>query len=132
MNDDAAPVNATILVADDDAGVRKLVTFLLRRSGYTIIEAVNGREAVDTVGERGGDLGAVLLDVMMPEMNGHEALPAMRELRPDLPVVFFSGFDQNEVAEHLTGSSAYTSFVPKPFDNRGLIEEIQRAVDSGR
>ena len=132
MNADATPVHATILVVDDDAGVRTLVTLLLGHSGYTVIQAVNGREAVDTVRERGSELGAVLLDVMMPEMNGHEALPAMRELRPDLPVVFCSGFDQNEVAEHLTGTSAYTSFVPKPFDNRGLVEEIQRAVASRR
>lgn len=132
MNADAAPVKETILIVDDDSGVRTVVTFLLRRSGYTTIQAVNGREAVDTVRERGSELGAVLLDVMMPEMNGHEALPAMRELLPDLPVVFFSGFDQNEVAEHLTGSSAYTSFVPKPFENRDLLEEIQRAVESRR
>ena len=132
MNADAAPVNETILVVDDDVGVRTLVTVLLRRSGYTIVQAVNGQEAVDTVRERGSELGAVLLDVMMPVMNGHEALPAMRELHPHLPVVFFSGCDQNEVAEHLTGSSAYTSFVPKPFENRDLVEEIQRAVESRR
>ncbi|MEX1178764.1 MAG: response regulator [Nitriliruptor sp.] len=130
MNAAPAPVDTTILVVDDDSGVRQLVTFLLQRSGYAVVEAVNGREAVDRVRERGGDIGAVLLDVMMPEMTGHEALPAMRQLRPDLPVIFFSGFDQNEVAEHLTGSSAYTSFVPKPFENRELIEEIQRAVEN--
>lgn len=120
-----------VLVADDDAGVRALVRIVLRRAGYTVLEARTGREALDTVRGRGEVLDAVLLDVMMPEMNGHEALPELRRARPDLPVVFFSGFDVNEVAEHLASPGAYTAFVPKPFENDELVAEVRRAVEHG-
>ena len=130
MTADTAANGPTILVVDDDEGVRTLVTFLLRRAGHVVVAATNGREAVDVVRERGHDIDAVLLDVMMPEMDGHEALPAIRDHQPDMPVVFFSGFDRNEVADHLVAPAAYTSFVPKPFDSDGLVEELRRAVDS--
>lgn len=121
---------ATVLVVDDDPGVRTLVGFVLERDGYGVIAAANGREAVEAVAEHGEDIDVVLLDVMMPVMDGHEALPAMRDLRPDLPVVFFSGFDHNEVAEHLRDPQAYTSFVPKPFRNDDLVAELRLAIDS--
>lgn len=124
--------DAVILVADDDAGVRMVVTIMLQRAGFTVVHASTGREAVDRVRERGGRVDAVLLDVMMPEMNGHEALPAMRELRPDLPVVFFGGFDRSEVVDHLVAPSAYTSFLPKPFETAELVEAVGRAVASAR
>jgi two-component system, cell cycle sensor histidine kinase and response regulator CckA len=127
-----APSGATVLVADDDAGVRALVRILLQRAGYTVVQAASGREACDAIRDRGHELDAVLLDVMMPEMDGHEALPAMRSIEPGMPVVFFSGFDQTEVAEHLTGTGAYTSFIPKPFEKEELIEAVELAVRSRR
>lgn len=123
-----APDEGMILVVDDDAGVRKLVTLVLTRSGFDVVRAASGREAVDVVRERGSEIDAVLLDVTMPVMDGHEAFTAMRAEQPQIPVVFFSGFDRGEVAEHLGESSAYTSFIPKPFENRDLLEEIRRAA----
>jgi CheY-like chemotaxis protein len=68
--------------------------------------------------------------VMMPEMTGHEALPAIREIAPEMPVVFFSGFDESEIAEHLEAPTAYTSFLPKPYRNAQLVEAVLRARDS--
>lgn len=132
-SDDAPdPDRATVLVADDDSGVRALVSVVLQRAGYTVLQASTGREACDAVRRCGADVDAALLDVMMPEMTGHEALPAMRRTDPGLPVIFFSGFDRNEVADHLADPSAYTSFMPKPFENDALLEEIERAIQSRR
>jgi two-component system, cell cycle sensor histidine kinase and response regulator CckA len=127
-----APEGGTVLVADDDPGVRTLVALILRRAGYTVVQASNGRQACESV--QGGDteFDAALLDVMMPEMTGQEALPIMRTADPDLPVVFFSGFDHTEVADHLADPSAYTSFIPKPFENADLVDEIARAIRSRR
>jgi two-component system, cell cycle sensor histidine kinase and response regulator CckA len=124
----APPSTSTVLVTDDDLGVRTLVSFVLERAGFRVLQASSGREAVDVVRERGGEVDAVLLDVMMPEMNGPEALPHLRDAHPDLPVVFYSGFDRNEVADHLVAPSAYTSFVPKPCDNAELVSELRRAA----
>ena len=127
-----AVVDATVLVADDDEGVRTLVTILLRRAGYQVVQAANGREALDTVRDRGNEIDTVLLDVLMPEMDGHDTLPAVRGVEPKMPVIFISGFDQNEVADHLTGAEAHTSFLPKPFENAELLAEVRRAVHSRR
>ncbi len=122
----------TVLVADDDTGVRSLARILLRRAGYEVLEATTGREALWEMERHGDVVDVVLLDVMMPEMNGHEALDELRRTHPDVPVVFFSGFDQTEVAEHLAAPTAYTSFMPKPFENEELVDEIARAAASGR
>ena len=122
--------NPTVLIAEDEDGVRALLVVLLRRAGFEVIPTTTGREALEVVEERGGDVDAALLDVMMPDMNGPEALPAMRGASPGLPVVFVSGFGHDEVAEHLGDPSAYTSFLAKPFENVALVEEVQRAGDS--
>jgi two-component system, cell cycle sensor histidine kinase and response regulator CckA len=124
----APPCSSTVLVTDDDLGVRTLISFVLERAGFRVLQAGNGREAIDVVRARGAEVDAVLLDVMMPEMNGPEALPHLRDAHPDLPVVFFSGFDRNEVADQLVSPSAYTAFVPKPCDNDELVAELRRAV----
>jgi two-component system, cell cycle sensor histidine kinase and response regulator CckA len=126
------PSGSTVLLTDDDLGVRTLIGFVLERAGFRVLQAGTGREALDVVRQRGQEVDAVLLDVMMPEMNGPEALPHLRNERPDLPVVFFSGFDRNQVADHLLAPSAYTSFVPKPCDNDELVAELRRAIDSSR
>ncbi|MFA9431843.1 response regulator [Egicoccus sp. AB-alg2] len=122
--------STTVLVVDDDAMVRDVTSLILRHAGYDVVLADNGRQAVDLVRERGGSVDVVLLDVMMPEMTGHDAFPRLREAEPDLPVVFFSGFDQSEVADHLAGAGAYTSFIAKPYRNDELCAEIARAAAS--
>jgi two-component system, cell cycle sensor histidine kinase and response regulator CckA len=121
---------STVLVTDDDRGVRTLISFVLERAGSTVLQAADGREALAIVESRCQDIDAVLLDVMMPVMSGPEAFPGMREVCPGIPVVFFSGFDRNEVAEELGDPSGYTTFMPKPCDNAELIAELGRAINS--
>lgn len=129
---DPEPGSTRVLVVDDDPGVRTLVVFVLERAGYRVLEAADGQVACDTVQERGDELDVVLLDVRMPRMDGHEALPTIRVAQPGLPVIFYSGFDHNEVAQHLTSPSAYTSFLPKPFENDELLDEVARAAGHRR
>jgi CheY-like chemotaxis protein len=121
---------STVLVTDDDRGVRTLISFVLEQAGSTVLQAADGREALAIVEERCSDIDAVLLDVMMPVMSGPEAFPEMREVCPGIPVVFFSGFDRNEVAEQLGDPSGYTAFMPKPCDNDDLVAELGRAISS--
>lgn len=120
----------TVLVVDDDADVRHVVRVMLRRGGHDVLEAEDGEAGVDVVRERGAGIDAVLLDVMMPRMTGHEALPAIRELVPDMPVVFFTGYDRSEVAEYLDETGAHTGFLAKPFDKDDLLEAIAEAVSA--
>lgn len=119
----------TVLLVDDEPDVRLVTGLLLRRAGYTVVEADTGRAALDVIRE-GAVVDVVLLDVMMPEMTGPEALPELRQLDPTLPVVFYSGFDPGEVADELGDASAYTSFLPKPSENPVLVAELDRARTS--
>jgi two-component system, cell cycle sensor histidine kinase and response regulator CckA len=131
MTSSVAPLaESTVLVTDDDHGVRALISFVLERAGSTVLQAADGREALAIVEERCPDIDAVLLDVMMPRMSGPEAFPEMREACPGIPVVFFSGFDPNEVADELGDPSGYTAFMPKPCDNAELVAELQRAISN--
>lgn len=118
----------TVLIVDDDDGVRLVTRLLLERAGYAVLATENGREALTILQSHEDEIDVVLLDVMMPVMTGHETLPELRELRPDLPIIFFSGYGESEVAEYLHGPTAYTSFLPKPTDIDVLTGEIERAL----
>lgn len=122
------PPTGTVLVVDDEPGVRQIVGLLLRRRGHEVLEADDGEAAVQAVRQAGSSIDAVLLDVMMPRMTGHEALSAIRELQPEMPVVFFSGYDRAEVSGHLQTATTHTAFVPKPFANEQLLAAISEAI----
>jgi CheY-like chemotaxis protein len=94
-----------VLVVDDDPGVRLLLRRILEAEGYTVIEAENGRAALDRMGERAP--GAILLDLMMPQMDGFEFLSALheREAWRQIPVVIITAKDLTaEDHERLNGS----------------------------
>ncbi|MGH8678660.1 MAG: response regulator, partial [Burkholderiales bacterium] len=94
-----------VLVVDDDAGTRSLLRRILEAEGYTVIEAENGRAALDRMGERAP--GAILLDLMMPQMDGFEFLSALheREAWRQIPVVIVTAKDLTaEDHERLNGS----------------------------
>lgn len=118
----------TILVVDDEPDVRTVVRVIAGRSGYQVLEAANGRDAVEVLAQRREGIDAVILDVTMPVMTGHEALPRLRALVPDLPVLLISGYDRSEVAQHLSDPAAQTDFLPKPFTKQQLLAAILRAV----
>ena len=115
-----------LVIADDDADIRRLIVFLLR--SYELYEAQNGRHALELIHEVQPDL--VLLDVMMPEVTGLEALDAMREnpLTASIPVVLLSA--KGQAAEIERGlSSGATRYLVKPFEAQALracIEEVLR------
>jgi CheY-like chemotaxis protein len=115
--------DATLLVAEDEPGVRGFVSAVLRSRGYRVIEAANGREALDVFSMQVGRIALLLTDVVMPEMGGLELASRVRRLRPDLPVLYMSGYtDQSmssEVTENLLG---------KPFSTGDLLRRIQQIL----
>ncbi|MBW3658397.1 MAG: response regulator [Actinobacteria bacterium] len=117
----------TVLLVEDEPDVRLVVAMLLRRAGLTVLQAGDGREAIEVLEAERDAVDVVLLDVLMPVMTGPEALPVLRELVPDLPVVFYSGYDRGEVAPLLSEDPPYTSFLSKPADQDTLLAELDRA-----
>jgi CheY-like chemotaxis protein len=109
-----------LLLADDQPSIRDSLSRLLRRQGYNVILAENGREAVERVAGERFDL--VLLDLSMPEMNGWEALKRIAALKPGLPVVIMTAHSHQRPWVEPTGA---WSLLEKPIDIPLLLSTIQ-------
>jgi len=117
---------ATILLVEDDELVRRVTRRQLERAGYRVLAAADGAEALRVVDERSGQLDLVLLDVLMPEMNGPEACRRIREAYPDLPVIFCSGYgDIHELDGEIVGG---IPLLTKPFDRRALLDAVRNEL----
>jgi len=115
-------VIATILLAEDHRDSREAMRALLEAHGYRVIEAANGREAVERALEERPDL--VLMDIMMPEMDGFEATRVLRSQEPTrkVPIIAVTAMDG---AQRLSQQAGVDDFVAKPIDTRGLMAKIR-------
>jgi CheY-like chemotaxis protein len=114
----------TILVADDEASIRKLIVKALAAKGFDTIEAQNGLEAVQLYGtHRGIDL--VITDVQMPVMDGLEALERMQAIDPEVRVIVVSGGGGTPVP-------TVRRWIPKPFAVRELVDSVVQALNGAR
>ena len=116
-----------ILVADDDALIRNLVTLLLQQDGYTVLSAADGREGLELSRRYPGSIELVITDMMMPRMNGTDLCAHLREERPGIKVLVMSGADMSEIFSQ----NADLPFLPKPFDGQSLKSKV-RAILGGR
>jgi signal transduction histidine kinase len=115
-----------IVIADDEEVVVTLTRMLLERRGFMVKTAVNGRQCVDLVGEYRPAL--VLMDYMMPVMNGYEALKQIRSNYPETYVLMFTGVGNEEVAVQLMKAGA-SDYLQKPFVNQSLLERIDSVLN---
>jgi two-component system cell cycle sensor histidine kinase/response regulator CckA len=122
--DVAAGPRGTILVVEDEAAVRSLTVKVLERSGCTVLSAENGVRALQIVETHSGPLDLVLTDLVMPDMGGRDLAAALRQRRPEIPVVFMSGYDEALVAD-MAGD---IDFLSKPFTPGALVRCIAGAL----
>jgi signal transduction histidine kinase len=115
--------NRTVLVVDDEDSVRRLVSAVLRRHGFSIIEAANGREALTALAER-YDVDLVISDVLMPELGGRELAKQLQRDRPEMPVLFISGYTNQELANEGGSLDADATFLAKPFSSQQLMGAV--------
>jgi two-component system cell cycle sensor histidine kinase/response regulator CckA len=118
----------TILLAEDDERVRKVVVQILERAGYRTIAAADGVEAIRLLREGNEQVHLVLLDVVMPELGGPETWEQMRTLRRGLRVVFTSGYADDRYLSRLPPDA---EIVAKPFRTEELLTRIRKKLDEG-
>ncbi len=119
--------SGTILVVDDEPALRKLAGAVLERAGYSVLVAKDGQEAVDVFRQNAAVIAAVLLDITMPVMGGHQAFELIREIRLGVPIIISSGYDEESAREKL-GLEAVARFVQKPYSSTKLVAAIQAAM----
>jgi len=124
-----AQKKGTVLIADDEPGIRRMINLLLEEEGYEVKAVENGKEAVDVLLRFRPDL--VLLDQQMPVMTGVEALEKIKALNPDQTVIFITAFGSISLAVDAVKKGAY-DFIEKPFDNDNLILTVNRAIEHCR
>jgi CheY-like chemotaxis protein len=119
---------ALILVVDDEYGIAEVLEAALADAGHEVMTAANGRQGLERLRERRPDL--VLLDMMMPIMDGAAMLKAMREdpARRDIPAVIMSSLPENAVARTVD-KTAYAAFLRKPFKLKAVIGLVTAVLD---
>ena len=120
--------NETILLAEDDDILRILARNMLVRFGYTVLEASNGAEACELARKRTGRIDLLLTDVVMPGMNGRELGERLAQERPDLTIVYMSGYTGQGVGQGVLPSGCH--FLAKPFHRESLARKLREALET--
>jgi two-component system, cell cycle sensor histidine kinase and response regulator CckA len=127
---DAAPVGLeTVLLVEDEPGVRALAETVLKKLGYKVLVADGGEAALSIWGEKHGSIDVLLTDVIMPQMSGGDLAHRLREMNPRLKILFMSGYTDDILASHgvLSGE---TQLIQKPFTAEALGRKLRSVLDA--
>ena len=119
----------TILIAEDNTEVRNLLKEILSKAGYRINEASDGGEAIAIFHKNRDDINLLILDVIMPGMNGKEAYEEIKKLKPDIKVIFMSGYNADVI--HKRGMlEVGLNFISKPIAPGELLKKVREILDT--
>jgi PAS domain S-box-containing protein len=119
----------TVLLVEDEEGVRALTRHVLNGCGYTVLEAADGRQAVRVAEQYGGQIDLLVTDVVMPDMGGRAVAERLLASRPGLKVLYLSGYTDDAVVRHGI-LEAQVQFVQKPFSPAALAQKVRDVLDS--
>jgi CheY-like chemotaxis protein len=111
-------------VVDDESGVLRLSAKVLLRAGFDVLTATEGKEAIRIFEQEAPDLACVILDLTMPGMGGGEVFGEFRRIRPDIPVLFCSGFDDAQFLRDLEDLGPSAS-IHKPYRPADLVAAVE-------
>lgn len=121
-----ASPGGTILVVDDDETVRNVAQRVLQQSGYTVLTAADGHEAIQTYRQQPG-IHLVVLDMTMPHMDGKETFRELRRFDPNVRVVLTSGYSEQDATERFAGKGL-AGFIQKPYRPSDILHKIRAAL----
>jgi two-component system, cell cycle sensor histidine kinase and response regulator CckA len=119
----------TILLVDDEEGVRDLASRILDRAGYRVLTAGDGCSALELYEKERKNISLVILDLIMPKMGGRQCFEKLRMIEPKVKVVFASGYSDTESKEELIEAGG-GGFVGKPFQMARLLSTVRKVLDA--
>lgn len=120
--------NETLLLVDDEEDILKICAEMLNKLGYNVMPVRSGIEAVKLFTEKKDEIHLVILDMVMPEMNGIETFDLLKKIQPDLKVLLSSGYSLSEEASQIL-NNGHNSFIQKPFDINRVSSKLRELLD---
>ncbi len=124
-------VTGTVLVVDDEEGVRFVSQRILEQCGFAVLSAKDGHEALDLFSKHQNEISVVLLDLTMPGMDGEDVFRMINQLSPKTPVVLSSGYNEQELNARFS-EHGFAGFLQKPYQAQGLIAKLDSVLRLGR
>ena len=120
--------SGTILLVEDEDPIRNIAKIMLQKFGFTVLEAVNGKEALELYQKNAADITLVLTDMGMPVMDGYALFPALKQLNHKLPIIISSGFGDADVTSRI-GRDNIAGIISKPYNPNQLREVLKSALE---
>jgi CheY-like chemotaxis protein len=115
------------MVVDDDPQARELVTTILNGSGYSVVAVANGEEALRVAEDPESKVSVLLADMLLPDKSGFDTAAEIRQVRPELPIIFMSGYIEGDIIERAV-TELGAKFLDKPFSPQDLVARVRSAA----
>lgn len=119
----------TILIAEDDDKLRKLYEIVLSQNGYKVILAQDGDEAIKKFSDHRDAIQLAIIDIIMPKKSGKETYDEIKKIRPDIKVLFSSGYTGDRL-DALSVSKEELNFINKPVSPKQLLRKVREILDT--
>jgi len=126
MNEESEK-NETILVADDDTVFRELIKAQLNGAGYSVIEAIDGIDAIRKFVDHKDSIGLLVIDVIMPKMHGREVYESIKRMRPGIRAIFISGYEADFISKKIE-SEEQIHLILKPELPKMLLPKVREIL----
>ena len=118
----------TVLIVDDTKAILDVTTKMFERNGFQVLQAESGNQAIDIYKEYGSKIDLILLDLVMPDMEGDEVFDKIKKLSPDIKVLISSGHNFNDRVNEML-SRGCEGFIQKPYDSKELFKKIGEVLE---